>query len=196
MKLYDENCWDFVKTQDRNPMIFPIEEAIKAHSLHRSLSVKIDNQSTTRISVKGVDLTSLTFGKNVRSQTGSPRQATSLSTRKACVRLWDHSTLTPKVFLYRRGYWFEAFNFRNCLSKKSVCGYRLQVVLGRIDRAQCFDVKVGPRPYQSLIDAHCSRDDPSNRTICNRERYTEFAHTREWEKRVDSPIDDTLRDFK
>ena len=104
MKLYDENCWDFVKTQDRNPMIFPIEEAIKAHSLHRSLSVKIDNQSTTRISVKGVDLTSLNVGKNVRSQTGSPRQATSLSTRKACVRLWDHSTLTPKVFLYRRGY--------------------------------------------------------------------------------------------
>ena len=86
-------------------MIFPVEEAIKAQSLHRSLSeVKIDNQSTTRISVKGVDLTSLTFGENVRSQTGSPRQATSLSTRKACVRLWDHSTLTPKVFLYRRGY--------------------------------------------------------------------------------------------
>ena len=33
-------------------------------------------------------------------------------------------------------------------------------------------MKVGPRSH---LDAHCSRDDPSNRAICSRERYTEYA---------------------
>ena len=58
-------------------------------------------------------------------------------------------------------------------------------------------IAVGKHSCQPLVDAHRSRDDPSNRTCYYRERHTEYStHQRNEKSGSLSPIDTILREFK
>ena len=56
-------------------------------------------------------------------------------------------------------------------------------------------IAVGKHSCQPLVDAHCSRDDPSNRTCYYRERHTEYSTYQRNEKSGSLP-QSILRDFK